>query len=250
MESFPQGYDEGDHVLPIFSIIQPTSGADKKGLGKEGQFVSKDGTVYDALRFVLISVQYTRGLKRPFKGHNDSQGSSMYFCSSDDRSEGRVADPLTVLGQELVRESGIVPDEPTTWQCFECPHFLDEKNWVSDGCRHGYTMRCWDLERERPFAYFVSGRGVAPIRAVIIDKVTPRPSAAGIVPPERLFWWAELEMETQIREDKGSHYVPVPRVVREHTANEMARYAPHYSSDRSAPVEDIESEETQPELGA
>src|SRR3990170_2990956 len=70
IESFPEGYDESDHVLPFVSIIQPNSSAEKKALGKEGQYVSKDGTAYEMLRFVIVSCQYTRGLPNEFEGHN------------------------------------------------------------------------------------------------------------------------------------------------------------------------------------
>ena len=236
MDAFPEGYEDSDHVLPVFSIVQPTSQPDKKALGKEGTFVSRGGTNYATIRFVLIWMQYTRAKQRPYDGDGP-----MFFCRSDDRRLGETENPGAFLDAAWLKDKGVVPNEPTTIPCESCPLFEDEIKRVKDGCRHGYTLRGWDLDAQRPFAYFVRGTAMSQWRAVIADKVTPRTRADGtIILPEHPFWFAELEFTTVHRREGGSWYVPVPRVVREFDDAEMAEYASMAPVVRKAAVEDPE----------
>ncbi len=233
MEDFPEGYDEADHVLPWFSIVQPSSGSEKKALGKEGTFVSKNGTNYETLRFVLLWTNYGRGKKRP----NEEDG-SMFICQSEDRKAGRTSEPERILTPEMMTEWNVKPGQDFDIPCELCPLHDDEKNWVKNGSRYTYTLRCWDLEAGQPFVYFVHGAAMASIRAVIIDRVTPRPTKSGVMPPEKPFWWAEIEMSTQHKEDKGSYYVPIPRIVKELTEEEVVQYVSQAPMVRRAIVEE------------
>ena len=244
-ENFPEGYDETDHVLPVMSIIQPTSGPDKKALGEEGQFVARDGTAYDALHFVLMSVGYPRGIKDEYQGPN-AEG-SMWLCYSDQRRLGYPKDVKAVFGD---KDPDFQYDEQgrEVIECRKCPHFADEKNWVKPedgGCRYGNILRGWDLEANRPFAYFVSGSAVSPIRAAIIDRVTPRKGANGQLFVEKLFWWAELELTTTMKQGKGAYYVPVVRIVKELSAEEQAKYASRYGTVREAKIEEPTADDPQ-----
>ncbi len=241
MEDFPKGYDEADHILPWFSIIQPNSGPEKKDMGKEGTFVSKNGTNYEKLRFVLLWANYGRGKMRPYEGPNQEGG--MFICQSDDRETGRTSEPESILTVELMEELGIKAGQEAAPPCVTCPLYEDEKNWVKKGCRYTYTLRCWDLEAGLPFAYLVYGAAMSPIRSVLIDRVTPRATKSGVLRPEKPFWWAEIEMGTQHKTDKGSYYVPVPRVVKELSEDEVVQYVSAAPSVRQAVTEQPEDEE-------
>lgn len=236
LEDFPEGYDEADHTLPVFTIVQPTSSVEKKALGKDGQFVAKDGTTYDTLRFVLISVQYGRGLPAPFEGHD--KGGQMWYCRSDDRRMGLMFEPMAVLG-----EDGRDIEGQTYIECGNCPHFEDEKKWAENGCRYTYLLRCIDRETERPFGFFVRSSAVAPIRSVIVDGVTPRVMKGGnVMPPQHVFWWAEFEMSTIQKQGKGIYYVPQPRVSKPLDESEKTYYSQFYGTVRTATVEELDPE--------
>ncbi len=244
LENFPEGHDEADHILPVVSIVQPTSGEEKLKLGTPGQFVARDGTAYDTLRFVLVSVEYGRGLARPFEGHDKAnEGSGMWLCYSDNRKAGRPSDVQAVFGDKQpdfqFDEAGL-----EVIDCMKCPRSADNKNWKEGGCRYTYTLRCWDLEANRPFAFYVKGAAMSPVRAAIIDRVTPREGASGLY-VEKPFWWAELEFATALKQGKGSYYVPVPRVVRELDVEEQAQYVAAYRTLREAKIEEPLEDEAQ-----
>lgn len=241
MADFPVGYDEADHVLPWFSIVQPNSQPEKKDLGDEGTFVSRSGTNYEKLRFVLIWTNYGRGKMRPYEGPNQDGG--MYICKSEDRKAGTTSNPELILTPQQMKDWQVTPKEQFDIACELCPLRDDERQWVKKGCRYTYTLRCWDLEEGKPFAYLVYGAAMSPIRSVIIDRVTPRTAGDRILPPEQPFWWAEIEMGTQHKTDKGSYYIPIPRVVKELTEKDVVQYVNMSGRVRTAPVEDPDEED-------
>jgi hypothetical protein len=234
LDDFPEGYDEKDHVIPWVTIVQPNSHPDKKAGRKDGQFTMRDGTAYDALRFVVIRIHYGRGKKRPFEGHD--KGGSMWACWSDNRRLGFAQDPRAILGELALS------NEPQYIECVSCPLHDDEDNRVSKGCRYAYVARCWDTVGQQPFALLVSGSAVPALRPVIIDKVTPRKTMSGLV-FDRPFWWAEFEMTTVHRSDKGSYYVPVPRMVRELEPGELEAFAAVAGIVKTQVIEEPEADE-------
>lgn len=245
MENFPPGYDEVDHVLPWISIVQSNSGPERKAIGKEGTFISRAGDNYETLRFVLIWMQYGRGKMRLLD--NAQPGDSMFLCQSDDRRMGLVNDAKTLFTTAQAKKLNIdlSAEGPLYLACNDCPLQGDEKNWVSKGCRYTYTLRCFDLEANRPFAYFVKGSQMSPIRAMLVDRVTPRSGPNGtVIAPDRPFWFAEVEFTTKnVTEGSRSWYVPVVKIARELTAEEMAPYAAISSMVRTAEVEAPEDED-------
>lgn len=194
--------DTSDYSVPFVSLVQASSDAVKQRKAMAGGFLGSDGEQYESLNIVPLHIQFTRDFYNAEKAEA--------ICGSHDRETGYPRD-----AEYFVREGGLAVTAGEPLACGGCPFEAMEYGRLA--CKKGYTVTCWDTEREQPFMFRVRGTAVNAFKHSFVGAV-----AMGRAVP----WGRAYTLTSDLVARSGnSWFVPVLTPTKGHSAEELAFWA-------------------------
>lgn len=190
-------YDPSDYSIPFLSLVQASSDAVKQRKAQAGDFLASDGEQYESLTIVPLHIQFTRDFYNADKAES--------ICGSPDRVTGYPRDLAFFKNEGLVElEKG----RPLA--CRECP--FEAMEYGKLACKKGYTVTCYDVDRDQPFMFRVRGTAVNAFKHSFVGAV-----AMGRTVP----WARQYTLSSELKASGGnSWFVPVLTPVKGHDAEE------------------------------
>jgi len=193
-------FDRGDLVLPICSIVQPTSKSEK---GEAGMFSWNSGRQAESFQAVTLNIVGTRAMWSPVG--KDPEG---MVCRSGDRRNGYTKYPSLVFGADAAYEKGYgdIEDDGVIVPCELCPHQQDDQFSSADYlCKKGYTLLLYDTAEGEAFLFFVKGKAMSTVTKRIVSPALFRVQRKEPPAPWRTpFFWETFKNETK----KGKFWTP------------------------------------------
>ena len=191
-------FDQDDVALPMCSITQPSSAAER---GEAGNFWFNDGRSVKEMETVVLDIIGTRTFWAP-KGKSSIDG---IICRSTNRRDGVARYPAIVLSEDPAKEKGAQLDS-TFLACDKCPHFNDDQYANDDYlCKKGYTLVMADRATGDVFLYFVKGSAMKMVIRRVVSPAIARKQRGEPAAP----WLTPFVWKTNIKENqKGKFYVP------------------------------------------